>query len=193
MHVANKSWPGNNVHRIGLKFTILWRYSKGGFPALDGPLPSPKASIARQLAGNIQDLVWTPELKSNLYRGGACQEALVIKNLPVNTGDASSVPGWGRYPGGGHGNPLQYSYLENPMDRGAWQAKFYRVTKIRHNGSNLAHAYTRAHTHTHTLKWPWSSGECYQSHLTFWASVSTFQFCFTVFWHLNKSVYAWKF
>ena len=43
----------------------------------------------------------------------------VVKNLPANAGDAGSVPGWGRSPGGGHGNPLQYSCLENPMDRGA--------------------------------------------------------------------------
>ena len=40
-----------------------------------------------------------------------------------------SVPGWGRSPGGGHGNPLQYSYLENPMNRGAWQATDHGVTK----------------------------------------------------------------
>ena len=48
---------------------------------------------------------------------------LVEKNLPVNSGDKrdlGSVLGSGRSPGGGHGNPLQYSCLENPMDRGAW-------------------------------------------------------------------------
>ena len=42
-----------------------------------------------------------------------------------------SIPGSGRSPGGGHGNPLQYSCLENPMDRGAWQATVYRITKSR--------------------------------------------------------------
>ena len=50
---------------------------------------------------------------------------LVVKNPPANTGDVrdvGSIPGWGRSPRGGHSNPLQYSYLENPMDRGAWQA-----------------------------------------------------------------------
>ena len=48
---------------------------------------------------------------------------LVIKDLPTKAGDIrdmGSIPGSGRYPGGGHGNPLQYSCLENPMDRGAW-------------------------------------------------------------------------
>ena len=44
----------------------------------------------------------------------------VVKNMPVKAGDAGSIPGSGRYPGEGNGNPLQYPYLENPMDRGAW-------------------------------------------------------------------------
>ena len=58
--------------------------------------------------------------------------ALVIKNPSANVGDlrdAGSVPGLGRSPGGGHGNPLQYSCLENPMDKGAWQATVHRVAK----------------------------------------------------------------
>ena len=57
---------------------------------------------------------------------------LVIKTPPANAGDirdAGSIPGLGRSPGGGHGNPLQYSCLENPMDRGAWWATVHRVAK----------------------------------------------------------------
>ena len=57
----------------------------------------------------------------------------VKKNPPVNAGDtrdAGSIPGWERSPGGGNGNPLQYSCLENPMDRGAWWATGHRVTKV---------------------------------------------------------------
>ena len=64
--------------------------------------------------------------------GRASQEVVVVKNLPASAGytrDTGSVPGPGRSPGGGHGNPLQYSFLENPMDRGAWQATVHRVTK----------------------------------------------------------------
>ena len=53
----------------------------------------------------------------------------VVKNLPANTGDAISISGLGRCPGGGHGNPLQYSCLENLMDRGGWWATVHRVTK----------------------------------------------------------------
>ena len=62
----------------------------------------------------------------------ASQVALVVKNLPVNAGDirgVGSIPGWGRSPGVGNGNPLQYSCLENPMDRGTWPATVHGVTK----------------------------------------------------------------
>ena len=52
-----------------------------------------------------------------------------IKNLPANAGDTGLIPGMGRLPGKGNGNPLQYSCLGNPMDRGAWQATDHGVTK----------------------------------------------------------------
>ena len=58
--------------------------------------------------------------------------ALVVKNLPANVGDigdTDSIPGLGRFPGGGHGNILQYSCLENAMDRGAWWATVHRLAK----------------------------------------------------------------
>ena len=57
---------------------------------------------------------------------------LVVKNLPANAGDirdAGSVPGSGRSPGGGHGNPVQYSCLENPVDRGVWQVIVHSVAQ----------------------------------------------------------------
>ena len=53
----------------------------------------------------------------------------MLKNLPANAGDRSSIPGLGRYPGEGNGNPLQYSCLGNSMDREAWQATVHRVAK----------------------------------------------------------------
>ena len=62
----------------------------------------------------------------------ASQVVVVVKSLPVNIGDIKDmglIPGWGRSPGGGHGNPLQYSCLENPMDRAAYQATVRKVTK----------------------------------------------------------------
>ena len=55
----------------------------------------------------------------------------VVKNPPANAGDMGLIPGSGRSPGGENGNPLQYSYLENPMDRGAWWATALRVAKSR--------------------------------------------------------------
>ena len=57
---------------------------------------------------------------------------LAVKNPPANAGvvrDTSSIPGLGRSPGGGNGNPLQYSCLENPMDRAAWQAIAHGVAQ----------------------------------------------------------------
>ena len=62
----------------------------------------------------------------------ASQVGLVVKNPSANSGDIKDVgliPGLGRSPGEGNGNPLQYSCLENSMDRGAWQATVHRVAK----------------------------------------------------------------
>ena len=84
----------------------------------------------------------------------------VVKNLPANAGDArgfdSSVK---KIPGGGHGNPLQYSCLNNPMDRGTWRATVHGVTKSQTRLS------THTHKHIHTIHWEgnprkpiWGSG-----------------------------------
>ena len=62
--------------------------------------------------------------------------ARLVMNLPVNAADAGSFTGSGRSPGGGHGNALQYSCLENPMDRGAWRATVHGVTKSQIRLSN---------------------------------------------------------
>ena len=62
--------------------------------------------------------------------------ALAVKNLPANAGgirDVGSVPGSGRFPEEGHGNPLQYSCLENPTDRGAWWAIVHGAARIGHD------------------------------------------------------------
>ena len=63
---------------------------------------------------------------------GASQVVLVVKNPPANAGDirdTGSIPGSGRFPGEGHDNPLQYSCLNNPMDRGALWATVHGVTE----------------------------------------------------------------
>ena len=62
---------------------------------------------------------------------GASQVEIVVKNPTSarDAGDMSSIPGLGRFPGGGRGNPFQYSCLENSMDRGTWQTTVHRVAK----------------------------------------------------------------
>ena len=80
---------------------------------------------------------------------GASQVAQVTKNQPANAGDAGdlgSIPALGRSPGVGIGNPLQYSCLENPTDRGAWWATVHGV----------AESQTGLSTHTHTQEIPQS-------------------------------------
>ena len=77
-------------------------------------------------------LVWSlttnfsSTILSVVFPGGA-----VVKNPPVNAGDAGLIPGQGRSPGEGNGNPLQYSCLGNPVDRGAWRATVHGITKSR--------------------------------------------------------------
>ena len=75
------------------------------------------------------------------YQIWASQVALVVKEPACDVGDmrdVGSIPGSGRSPGEELGDPLQYSCLENPMDRGGWQATVHGVTNSRHNWSNLA-------------------------------------------------------
>ena len=70
----------------------------------------------------------------------------MIKNPSADAGDvrdAGLIPGSGGSPGGGHGNPLQHSYLENPMDRGAWWTTDHKVAKSR---TRLKQLHTRMHT-----------------------------------------------
>ena len=62
--------------------------------------------------------------------------ALVVKNPPASAGDEASIPGSGRSSGEGHGNLLQYSFLGNPMDKGAWQATVHGAAKSQTQLSN---------------------------------------------------------
>ena len=83
----------------------------------------------------------------------------MVKNLPANVGDervAGLIPGSGRLPRVGKGSPLQYSCLENSLERGAWQAvqsmelQRVRLSWVRAHTHTHAHAHTHTHTHTHT-------------------------------------------
>ena len=78
--------------------------------------------------------LWQVWKRTSMGDPKASQVALVLKNLPASARDVrnlGSIPGLGRSPGEENGNPFQYSYLKNPMDRGAWWAAVHRVTKSR--------------------------------------------------------------
>ena len=99
----------------------------------------------------VEELILSPEFKNKIRMSvlttfihfsffleglanskGASKVVQEVKNLPANaraTGDTGSIPGLGRFPGGGNGNPLQYSCLGNPMDRGACWATVHGVAK----------------------------------------------------------------
>ena len=68
----------------------------------------------------------------------------MVETLPACPGDSGSIPGLGTFPGGGNGNPLQYSCLENPMDRRAWWDTVHEVSKE----SDMTKQLTHTHTHT---------------------------------------------
>ena len=70
---------------------------------------------------------------SGLPRWLRGKDPLAVQETARNVGDTGLIPGLGRSPGGGHGNPLQCSCLENPMDRGAWPATVHGVTRVGHD------------------------------------------------------------
>ena len=106
------------------------------------------------------------------------------KESAYNAGDLGFISGLGRSSGGGHGNPLQYSGLENPMDRGAWQA-------IVHGSQRVGHQWVTKHTHTGNKKGP------QKQEPTGCLSISQSHTCFAVintphfFSHLHSSSGNW--
>ena len=106
----------------------------------------------RRQVSNPDASCWVLQKCDNVHqRWEGFPGGTVVKHLPVNAGDArdlGSIPGSGRSPGEGNGNPLQYSCLENPMDRGAWWATVHGVAKSWTWLSNWVC------THTPTLRTP---------------------------------------
>ena len=116
----------------------MWLYLKAGAFSNKAPLA---------FLRNISTGPWgTPSMVSQyMCLLWVSQVALVVKNLPANARDKRDIvliPGSGRSPEGGHGNPLQYSCLENPMDRGARWATVHGVTKSWTRLSDLAGTHT---------------------------------------------------
>ena len=70
-----------------------------------------------------------PNKKTKLQNRSRFPGGSVVKKQPANAGNVGSIPGLGRPPGEGNGNPLYYSCLRNPINRGAWQATVHGVTK----------------------------------------------------------------
>ena len=120
---------------------------------------------------------------------GASQVALVVKNPNANAGDSRGtglIPGLGRSPGGGHGNPLQYPCLENTMNRRACWAMFQRVTK-----SWIPLKRFSTHTRSHSLKIPClviypEEGKIYNLYKNLYVSVYTPSFTVVKNWKQYK-------
>ena len=114
----------------------------GGFFTTEPP--GKPTNFHHPRSSNILDMTW------NMNVAGSSQVALVVKNLLADTGDTGdkvSILELGRSPGGGNDNPLQYSCLENSMDRGVWRATVRGVTKSQTQMKRLS-------AHTHSWVWP---------------------------------------
>ena len=123
--IHNTSWLKSTCQHFRKAFSQS-RYFKSCFSNLPGQEPTSSMKLREQW-GPVRassDVYFSIHKEScNQGQVSASLVAQMVKNLPANAGDLGSIPGWGRSPGEGHGNPLQYSCLENPMDRGTWQAQ----------------------------------------------------------------------
>ena len=117
------------------------------------PESSKKQNLNLLHAGNYLNSIYF--VRITIYR--ASQVALVVRNSPAKARDirdTGSIPGSGRSPGGGHGNALQYSSLENPMDREAWQATVHRVAQSQARLKQLSTQCTLLFTpHVHCIRY----------------------------------------
>ena len=111
--------PGSSVHGILQPRILEWvamSFSGESSPPRDRTWVS---CIGRQILHHLS------------HQGSHSLVALTLKDLPANSGDRGSIPGSGRFPGEGHGYPLQYSCSENPMARGAWQTTVLWSCRVR--------------------------------------------------------------
>ena len=109
-----------------------------------------------------------------------------VKNLPASPGDVGLIPGLGRFPGEGNDNLLQYSCLENSMDRQAWQAIVHRVAKMSNTGAWDKHKiklFCSAPIFTLSLRKVWEGPEETGIHSGFYSRKAiSFSLFFTVLW-----------
>ena len=129
------SLPGSSVHGIFQAVVLEWiaiSFSKGSSQPRDRTQVSCIVDRHFTVWPTGKSIYFSAKMGIIMVPTSATQVVLLGKNLPASAGDgrdASLIPGSGRSPGGGHGCPLWYSCLENPMDRGAWWATVHRVTK----------------------------------------------------------------
>ena len=133
--------PNADVSSRGPFFKPLWSY----------PPPSSLLHHCFMTSSLLQKFLWATTIPAPNYEAkmiitcfwilkdqNRTPLAQLVKNLPGNAGDPGSIPGWGRSPGGGQGNPLQASHLEKPMDKGAWWATIHMVAKSRTGPKQLS-------------------------------------------------------
>ena len=128
-------WKDLDITPINVQFGWCWQLIYLSFPHLY-PAPSHEdntfhvAVIVQCMSSPVGSIFITIISIIICYR--ASQVGLVVKNSPANAGDKiCRLSSWvGRSPGGRYGNPFQYSYLANPMDREAWQAMVHRITEL---------------------------------------------------------------
>ena len=108
---------------------VCWPNYNRAWPCIDLSIGTLLQAITPSTSPRYQEMVTEKTINGPLVRP---KVSAVVKNLPANVGDTgymSSISRLGRFPGIGNGNPLQYSCLENSMDRGTWQATVHGVTK----------------------------------------------------------------
>ena len=124
------------VHGVAKSWTRLSDFTfTFHFPALEKEMATHSSVLAWRIPG-MGEPGGLPSMGSHrvghdwsdLAAAAACDT--VVKNLPANTGNVGSIPGSGKFHGGGNGNALRYSCLEKSMERGAWRATVHGVTKI---------------------------------------------------------------
>ena len=139
MVISNGKWrkKGTESYVNSTKSCILWLTESQSYP-------TPKSTyLYIKINCSLVFLIFGKALTMMYF--GASQVVLMVKNPPANAGDIRNlglIPGCGRSPGEGNGYPLQYSCLENTMDRGAWCAIVHWVTKSQTQPSDFTHTYT---------------------------------------------------
>ena len=151
--LSTQVWPRGGRNR-GLHTPILWGVRQWS----QETVPSQEGWKQDEDCLNVLDSIWWG-IKS--FPGSSA-----VKNRPANASDEierGSIPGWGRSPGGGNGNPFQYSRLKNSMDRGTWWVTIHGVTKSRTRLSTQTYtkgtqipwlvSYVLLSKHFHSLGW----------------------------------------